>query len=119
MNILPTYGKKGRPVFTLRVMVKPEQIERMSDYIMKETGSLGIRIISLSRYILDRETYEHKIKINGNIEKINIKISKNSEGKIVVTKPEFEDLKRISLKYNIPIQNLYQKTIQSLEYSSM
>lgn len=119
VNILPIYGKKGRPAFTLRVMVKPDQIEIMSNYIMKETGSLGIRIMSVPRYVLDREMYEHKIKINGNVEKVNIKISKNSEGEIIVTKPEFEDLKRISLKYDIPIQNLHQKIIRSLEQSPM
>ena len=119
VNILPIYGKKGRPAFTLRVMVKPDQIEIMSNYIMKETGSLGIRIMSVPRYVLDREIYEHEIKINGNVEKVNKKISKNSEGEIIVTKPEFEDLKRISLKYDIPIQNLHQKIIRSLEQSPM
>ena len=72
--------------------------------IFQETGTLGIRKSTVERYIMPRFNLLVPIKIENENHVINVKISKNSEGKILNIKPEFEDIKKISEKLNYSLK---------------
>ncbi len=108
-HVIQCIGKKSRPCFILRVIVEPLKEEKICNILFKETGTLGIRIFRCEkRAILDRIVKEIKF-LN---EIIRVKISKDIYGNVINVKPEFEDLKRISKKYNIPIKDLYERIIK-------
>lgn len=46
------------------------------------------------------------LQVLGSKETVRVKVSKNSEGKILRIKPEFEDLKRLAEKTGNPLREL-------------
>jgi uncharacterized protein (TIGR00299 family) protein len=104
---IPKIGKKGRPSVILRVLTKPQELEKLLNIIIKETGTLGVRLMRVNRYIVpNREITTVAIDINGKKYNIRIKISKLGNGEVVSIKPEFEDLRNISIETGIPLRDL-------------
>lgn len=83
----PLFMKKNRPGWLVRVICKDEKVERISDLLMRYTGTLGIRVFKQDRHISPRST--KKVLVNRGHE-INIKQGKYS------SKFEFEDLIKLS-----------------------
>ena len=100
VSYYPIFMKKNRPAYCLRVIVRTSEIEFIADEIQKLTGTLGIRVFDISRHIGERTIEEKIIEIDG--EKIKYRLKKGKYH----SKVEFEDLKLISEKYNIPINQL-------------
>jgi len=99
IQIISTLMKKGRYGFLIRIISKERDAEKFSKILMEETGTLGVRVIPvIERYETKREIVEKEIKIFGNIERIRVKKSKYN------MKPEFDDLRRICIKYRIPFR---------------
>lgn len=118
--IVPMFTKKNRPGHIVKVIVDKEDVERISRVLMEETGTLGVRIIPCTRHILTRETIT--IEINSEIgkEKVKLKIAKDSKGKIVQIKPEYEDVKRLAEKLNKPLKEvmkLVMENIRSMKFA--
>ncbi|XRO77553.1 nickel pincer cofactor biosynthesis protein LarC [Methanocaldococcus sp. 10A] len=103
LHFIPTYMKKNRPSYTIRAIVKRDNVKEVAKIIMRETGTLGIRIYDIERITADREFETIKL-LN---EPVKIKIGKIDD-EIISKKPEFEDLKKIAKKYNIPLKDLYK-----------
>ncbi len=109
VQILTTVRKKGRLGFLIRLLVKEDDAENFSKILMEETGTLGVRVIPvLKRYEADREIIEKEISISGKIEKVRVKKSKYN------LKPEFDDVRRISLKYGLPYREVLKLIEESL-----
>ncbi|XRP96900.1 nickel pincer cofactor biosynthesis protein LarC [Methanocaldococcus sp. 16A] len=102
LHFIPTYMKKNRPAYTIRAIVKRDKVKEVAKIIMRETGTLGIRIYNIGRITADREFETIKL-LN---EPVKIKIGKIDD-EIISKKPEFEDLKKIAKKYKIPLKELY------------
>ena len=50
----PVYGKKGRIVFSVQILARPEASETVMEKVFNETTTLGIRYREESRKILER-----------------------------------------------------------------
>jgi len=96
--------KKNRPTYILKVICSDEIEKDIAKIIFEETGTLGIRKSRMERYILNRFNLLIPIEIEKENVVINVKISKNSTGEITNIKPEFEDIKKISDKFNYPLK---------------
>jgi pyridinium-3,5-bisthiocarboxylic acid mononucleotide nickel chelatase len=96
--------KKNRPTYILKVICSDEIEKDIAKIIFKETGTLGIRKSRMERYILNRFNLLIPIEIEKENVVINVKISKNSTGEITNIKPEFEDIKKIAVKFNYPLK---------------
>jgi len=108
--VVPSVGKKSRPVLTVRVMVEKEEVKNIAALVFNETGSLGVRIYPCKRFILQREIVPVEVEFKNKIFKVNVKIAKDKTGKIVQIKPEFEDLKKIAEETGIPLRKVAKKT---------
>ncbi|CAB3287600.1 Putative nickel insertion protein [Methanocaldococcus lauensis] len=107
LHFIPTYMKKNRPSYTIRAIVKKDLVNEVSKIIMRETGTLGIRIYKINRIIANREFKTVKVFDDD----VRIKIGKIDD-EIISEKPEYEDLKKIAKKYNIPLKDLYKFIIK-------
>ena len=103
LHFIPTFMKKNRPAYTIRAVVDKDRVNEVAKIIMRETGSLGIRVFKIDRIIADREFKTIKL-FN---EDVRVKIGRVDD-EIISQKPEFEDLKKIAKKYNIPLKELYK-----------
>jgi uncharacterized protein (TIGR00299 family) protein len=104
VSLTPAIMKKGRSGWVARVITRHGDIDRISKLIMRETGSLGLRIFpSLHRHTAERESKPVEVEIKGAIYRAAVKVSM-IEGEILNIKPEFEDCKRIALESGLPLR---------------
>lgn len=106
VSLTPTIMKKNRPGHILKVITPNHNREHLIKVIMEETGTLGIRILPCAhRAVAKRENVPFTMKINNENETIQFKIG-YIEDKIIKCSPEYEDIKRISDKTDIPLRDL-------------
>nr|WP_241776202.1 nickel pincer cofactor biosynthesis protein LarC [Methanosphaera sp. WGK6] len=106
VSIIPTMMKKNRPGHIVKVISRNSDAEHLVKIIMEETGTLGVRMIpTIHRGVATRENVYHEININDTLENIRFKIG-YIDDKIIKCTPEYEDIKKIADKTNIPIKDL-------------
>ncbi len=96
------YMKKNRPAVKLCVLCEKDNLNKIIEYILKETTTFGIRFNEFKRVVLDRKF----VKIKTTYGNISIKLA-YYKGKIVKYTPEYEECKIIAQKYNIPLKDVY------------
>ena len=98
----PIFMKKNRPAYRLTVACRKKDMENLQNIIFRETTTIGIRYrfedrIELKREFVEIDTKYGKIKAK--------KVFSNGE---VYIYPEYENLKEISEKNNVPLKELYK-----------
>ncbi|QEE15444.1 nickel pincer cofactor biosynthesis protein LarC [Promethearchaeum syntrophicum] len=106
VTIIPTITKKNRPGYLITVITNKDKIDILTELLIKETGTLGVRILKEQRYCLKRKIQEHKISIEGNDFVIHEKIAMDHNGTIIKKKIEFEDLKNVADKLHLSIREV-------------
>ncbi|MEM2123685.1 MAG: nickel pincer cofactor biosynthesis protein LarC, partial [Candidatus Bathyarchaeia archaeon] len=106
--IIPMFTKKNRPGQILKVIVDQVDAERLSQVLMEETGTLGIRVHPCRRYILSRESLTVEVQVDGVKEFVKIKVAKDGEGGIMRIKPEYDDVERIARKTGRPLREIME-----------
>ena len=94
--------KKKRSAITLNALTTLENKDKVLETIFNKTTTLGVRIYLVKRKKLKREIKKIKTKFG----RIRIKIGKAGK-EIKTIAPEYEDLKRISRKHKVPIEEVY------------
>ena len=110
VTITPVFMKKNRPGQIVSVIARKEDAERLADLLITETGTLGVREIPVTRHISSRATTSIKLQIKGNSHSFRVKMSKDRRGRIIGTKLEYEDLKKISNRTGLSIRELQELT---------
>lgn len=122
VQVIPGLTKKNRPSHTIRILCKPRYKFELIERIIHELGTLGVRYHNINRVCILRTFEKQTIEINEKKYEINLKISyvESVNGKEVVNiKPEYEDIKRISIDSGIPVRKV-QLIIQSnLKYNDL
>ncbi len=93
--------KKNRPGIKLTVLTDPQNKNKLMDIIFSETTSIGVRVRSESREILEREIKTFSTPYGEVKAKITI-----YKDKPVNIKVEYDDLRRISRKKNLPLKQV-------------
>jgi hypothetical protein len=101
VNIIPLMAKKGRPAYMIRMLCDYEHMNTLLGALIQESGTLGVRVQQTSRYIVPRMTLSVPVEIKGERFVVRVKVVKEDE-KVVYSKPEYEDMRNIALKLNIP-----------------
>ena len=106
VSIIPTITKKNRPGYLLRVIARTIDCDRLSEVIIRETGTLGVRVIPyVHRNIASRKIVPVKAIIMGKRVEINIKVGMIGNDLISV-KPEYEDARKISEESGMPLKDV-------------
>ncbi len=108
--LVPVIMKKSRPGATLSVLCKDELIANMKEIIFSNSTSIGIREYWVKKSMLRRE--------ESTVETIygQVRIKQSFfNGKIVRSKPEFEDCKKLAEKHQISISEIEKEVIKTLD----
>ncbi len=97
----PIQMKKNRPAIMLSVLAPTQYESRLTEIIMRETSTLGIRARPVSRHIAQREI----IEFDSSLGHVRAKIKRFS-GNILNISPEYEDCRRIALERDMPLQEV-------------
>ena len=116
ISIYPGITKKGRPTNLISILCDDEKMETITDILVLETGTLGIRISDSNRLIVSRTNHSFSLTFEGKSFEINYKKSTYKEK--THFKIEFEDLKNISETLDKPIRDVelfLRKEIEKIE----
>ncbi len=109
VSVLPALMKKGRSGNVIRAIARHEDMESLARIIIKETGSLGVRVFpSLHRFVAERETRSVRLEVSGRSYDAVIKVSR-MEGELLNIKAEYEDSKRIAEETGLPLRIIIKK----------
>ncbi len=107
--ILPALMKKGRPGSVIRAIIRAEDSERLAGIIIRETGSLGVRVFpSIHRFLAEREEIVVEVELAGQAHQARLKASR-LEGEMISLKPEYEDCRRIAEKTGLALREVREK----------
>lgn len=99
----PIQMKKNRPAVMLSVLAIRHAEFDLTQTIMRETSTLGIRVSPVLRHIAEREI----IEFDSSVGHTKVKV-KRFMGDILSIHPEYEECRRIALERNIPLHEVYR-----------
>jgi len=111
---IPATGKRGRPAFLIQVIAEPGRALELARLLMRELGTLGVRVQRVSRVKLERETRE--VEVEGS--RVRVKVAYGERGEIVRVKPEHADLERIARESGKSLRLLREEVLKALALGS-
>jgi pyridinium-3,5-bisthiocarboxylic acid mononucleotide nickel chelatase len=108
----PIQMKKNRPAILLSVLAPVSAEGILSETILRETSTLGIRVRSVSRHTAQREIREFESSLG----RVRVKVKRHA-GKVLALSPEYEDCRRVALEKDLPLQEV-QRRVESEAYAS-
>jgi uncharacterized protein (DUF111 family) len=91
--------KKGRPGLVLSVLARKEDSGRLAEAVLRETSSIGVRLVSASRVERPRAVRTVVTEYG----KLPVKVSGGPYGAPVV-KPEFDACRKAAAKHGVPVR---------------
>jgi uncharacterized protein (TIGR00299 family) protein len=110
VSISPLTMKKGRPGHLLRVLATPEQSQPLALEIMRQTGTLGIRVLhSVQRFIAQRSFRNVSLRLGEEEARIGIKVAFDPEGWVLNLSAEYEDCRNLAEKTGLPLREVLRR----------
>jgi len=101
--------KKSRPGHLVKVVVKPEDAQRVARRLAEETGTLGIREYGTGhRWIADREQVTANISHEGNGYEIAVKIASAGGDRYDVS-AEYDDALAVARETGLPVREVMRR----------
>jgi uncharacterized protein (TIGR00299 family) protein len=107
--LTPIIMKKGRPAVKLSVLCDISLESRMTDVLLRETTTLGVRKYKVDKTMLKREFNKLSTKYG----EVTVK-SSLLNGEKIKSKPEYEDCKRLAKENNISLNEIYSEINKQL-----
>ena len=108
--IIPATMKKNRPGYVIKVIAAPEHSALLAREIIKETGTLGVRVMpSRHRFKTERKFETITVQFNKQNFDVTVKIAQDQNGEILHISAEFEDCSQISRTESIPLKEIFRK----------
>lgn len=102
----PIVMKKGRPAFTLSILVAEMHKDRVLDVLYRETTTFGARVQRVGKDHIDREWIE--VVVEG--EQMRVKLGRRG-GEIVTASPEYEDAARVARATGLALRDVFQRAL--------
>jgi len=87
--VTPVQMKKGRPGVVLTAVVRPERETAVAETMLRHTSTLGVRLLPIQRWELDRE--RHVVLVDE--QPVGVKVGRLG-GELINLAPEHEDVAR-------------------------
>lgn len=108
VTVLPMVTKKNRPGFTIRVVVKADQLMVAAETLMRETGTLGVKVIDCQRLKAEWSLVTRTVRIGKEAHEVRFKVSSRNSR----MKPEYEDLRKIAAKEGLSLREVMEEALR-------
>jgi uncharacterized protein (TIGR00299 family) protein len=98
----PVQMKKNRPGTLLTLLCAPEDRERMTTLIFRETTTLGLRYRDEQREVLRRE----HVLVETPYGPIKVKVARAPDGRVINYAPEFEDCREAAARHQVAVREV-------------
>ncbi len=104
--LTPVHMKKNRPGTLLTVTCPPEIVGNITDLILHETTSIGLR------WRVENRFKAHRVirSLDTQYGALKIKVAENGKGVINVS-PEYEDCRRLALEKKVPLKEVMAQAV--------
>lgn len=100
----PIIMKKSRPANKISVLATERDKQGLTDILLRETTSFGVRYSKVHRTVLEREMKT----VTTSWGPIRVKIGKLN-GDVIQASPEYEDCKKLSKKKKVPVNVVFDE----------
>ena len=105
---IPVQMKKNRPGMLLSVLCRPEDAGKLTNLILSETTTLGVRRREERREVLARKL----VIVSTRWGDVRLKVA-SMNGTITNYAPEYEDCRHIAVEHHVPLKNVMQEAMQA------
>ncbi len=102
-------GKKNRPSHMVKAIADGSKIDDLTNALINETGSLGVRVYPCTRRLVSREVSEIDVTIGGTSRTVRVKVARAGNGRSIRVKPEYEDALRIAGETGLPLREVLEE----------
>ena len=100
----PVQMKKNRPGTLVTILCRPEMVPALSDFLFRETTTIGLRWRIDNRYTLQRDFVTVKTRFG----EITCKAATLGDERINVT-PEYDDCRRVAIEQHVPLKTVLEE----------
>jgi uncharacterized protein (TIGR00299 family) protein len=119
VSILPASMKKSRPGHLVKVIVKPEDTERVADRLARETGTLGIRETGVRhRFIAERSFETVSLSIDGDSYEVTVKLASDTDGDVYDVSAEYDEAVAIANETGLATREILRRAEEAVIRSS-
>jgi uncharacterized protein (TIGR00299 family) protein len=104
--LTPILMKKGRPAYTLSVLLKAAAATDVRQVIFSETSAIGLREMYVGKHALDRQM--EKVEVDGRPIAVKVAVS---DGRVVNVQPEYEDIAAAAKALDRPMKSVMADAI--------
>jgi uncharacterized protein (TIGR00299 family) protein len=110
VSVLPATMKKSRPGHLVKVVVKPEDAERVARRLAVETGTLGIREHGAGhRWVAEREFRTAELEIDGERYEVPVKVASDADGTVYDYSAEYDAAAAIAETTGLPAREVMRR----------
>ncbi|MGZ3611633.1 MAG: nickel pincer cofactor biosynthesis protein LarC2, partial [Ktedonobacteraceae bacterium] len=110
VNYTPIQMKKNRPAVMLTIICQVEEGNALSELLLSESSTLGVRISQVQRIKAQRVLENLQTPFGP----VSIKI-KRLGNRVISATPEYDDCQRIALEKGIPLEDVYDVVRQIIK----
>jgi uncharacterized protein (TIGR00299 family) protein len=119
VSILSASMKKSRPGHLVKVIVKPEDTERVAHRLARETGTLGIRETGVRhRFIAERSFETVSLSIDGDSHDVTVKLASDTDGDVYDVSAEYDDAAAIASETGLATREILRRAEEAVSRSS-
>jgi len=115
VSIVPLTMKKSRPGHLVKVIVGPEDAERVARRLAEETGTLGVREHGAGhRWVADREYETVTLTVDDAEYDITVKVASDADGNVYDVSAEYDDALAAAETCDLPVRELIRRAEQAV-----
>jgi uncharacterized protein (TIGR00299 family) protein len=110
VSVLPAMMKKSRPGHLVKIVVRPEDADRVARRLAEETGTLGVREHGAgNRWVADRTGDTVEVEIDGEAYDVTVKVASDDAGAVFDVSAEHEDAAAVAEQTEYPIREIRRR----------
>ena len=114
VSVVPLSMKKSRPGHLVKVIVRPEDVQRVARRLAEETGTLGIRETGARhRWIAERTVETVTVRVDGETHEVAVKVASDAEGAVYDASAEYDDAAAVARDVGLPVREVVRRAEQA------
>ncbi len=110
VSIVPLTMKKSRPGHLVKVIVKPEDTDRVARRLAEETGTLGVREHGAGhRWVASREMETTTVTVAGETYAVDVKRASDADGAVYDVSAEYDDALAVARGTDLPVREVMRR----------
>lgn len=110
VSVVPLTMKKSRPGHLVKVVVAPEDAERVARRLAVETGTLGVRSTPTThRFVAERTVETVAVEVDGTSHAVDVKVATDREDAVLDVSAEYDDAAAVAERTGVPVREVMRR----------